>query len=169
MSSEGAPTERARGTVGAAGVRIAILVSRFNADVTDRLLQGALDCLNEHGAEDDLVDVYHVPGAWELPQAAARVVRLGRHDALVALGCVIRGETPHFDYVASEASAGLGEVARSSRIPLAFGVLTTDDRPQALARADDGPGNKGYEVTLGVLEMVALYETLDGHEGGGDS
>lgn len=164
MSSEGASTERARGTVSAAGVRVAILVSRFNDDVTDRLLRGALDCLEEHGAEQDHLDVYHVPGAWELPQAAARVVRLGRHDAVVALGCVIRGETPHFDYVASEASAGLGEVARSARIPLAFGVLTTDDRAQALARSEGGPGNKGYEVTLGVLEMVRLYGMLDGHE-----
>ncbi len=164
MTSEGAPTERARGTVSAAGVRIAIVVSRFNEDVTERLLNGALACLEEHGAREGSVDVYHVPGAWELPQAAARVVRGGRHDALVALGCVIRGETPHFDYVASEASSGLGAVARAASIPVAFGVLTTDDRAQALARAAEGPSNKGYEVTLGALEMIRLYERLKGSE-----
>ncbi len=161
MSSEGAPTERARGTVSAAGVRVAILVSRFNEDVTERLLEGALACLEEHGAEEADVDVYRVPGAWELPQTASRVVHAGRHDALVALGCVIRGETPHFDYVASEASSGLGSVARAARIPVSFGVLTTDDRAQAFARAEEGPSNKGYEVTLGALEMVRLYRTLE--------
>ncbi len=160
MSSEGSPGGSRRGRVSAVGVRVALLVSRFHEDVTSRLLEGALACLREHGADDDAVDVYRVPGAWELPQAAARVVAAGRHDALVALGCVIRGETPHFEYVAQEASSGLGAVARASAVPIAFGVLTTEDLAQALARSGSGTSNKGYEVALGVLEMVGLYRSL---------
>jgi 6,7-dimethyl-8-ribityllumazine synthase len=146
--------------VDAAGLRVAILVARFNADVTDRLLDGALRCLRDHGASEGDVQVLRVPGAWELPQAAARVAALGAHDAIVTLGCVIRGETPHFDYVCDQANLGLGEVARSSDVPLTFGVLTTDDRAQALARAGEGTANKGYEVTLAALQMVALYRSL---------
>jgi 6,7-dimethyl-8-ribityllumazine synthase len=103
------------------------------------------------------VEVLHVPGAWELPQTAARLVERGGSDAIVALGCVIRGETPHFDYVCAEASRGLGAVARASRIPVLFGVLTTDERAQALARAGDGPSNKGYETALAAVEMALLY------------
>lgn len=145
----------------ASGLRIAILVSRFNADITERLLEGALACLAEHGAARADLDVHFVPGAWELPQAAARVRSLGRHDALVTLGCVIRGETPHFDYVCDEANRGLGEVARASGgVPVVFGVLTTENHAQALARAGEGTGNKGYEVALAALQMVALYREM---------
>ena len=160
MTSRGSPAGSARGSVDAAGLRIAVLVSRFNADITDRLLDGALSCLREHGAAEGAVDVYHVPGAWELPQAAARVAALGRHDALIALGSVIRGETPHFLYVCDQANRGLGEVARSSRAPLVFGVLTTDTHDQALARAGSGPANKGWEVAIAALQMVELYRAL---------
>ncbi len=161
MSSEGSYTEQSHGTVNATGVRVALLVARFNGDVTGRLLNGALACLAEHGSKEGDVDVFHVPGAWELPQAAARVVKRGRHDAIVALGCVIRGETPHFEYVCAEANRGLGAVARKSAVPVAFGVLTTEDRAQALARAVDGPRNKGYEATLSVLQMVDLYRSME--------
>jgi 6,7-dimethyl-8-ribityllumazine synthase len=141
---------------------VAVLVARFNGDITERLLEGALACLREHGGRDDDVAVYRVPGAWELPQAAARVLEAGGDvDALVALGCVIRGETPHFEYVCAEANRGLGAVARSSETPVAFGVLTTDDHAQALARAGAGPTNKGYEATLSVLQMVDLYRSLE--------
>lgn len=160
MSSEGSPVQSGRGSVSAAGLHVALVVSRFNGDITSRLLEGALACLEEHGAEEGAADVYRVPGAWELPQAAARILETGKHDALVALGCVIRGETSHFEYVAGEASSGLGAVARTSSVPVAFGVLTTDDRVQALARSEEGSSNKGYEVTLGVLEMVELYRAL---------
>ena len=160
MTSRGTHADELRGTVDAAGVRVAVLVARFNADVTERLLDGALRCLREHGGSEDDVEVYRVPGAWELPQAAARIAASGRHDALVTLGCVIRGETPHFDYVCDQANLGLGEVARSSAMPLTFGVLTTEDRAQALARAGEGTSNKGYEVTLAALQMVALYRRL---------
>jgi len=161
VTSRGNPAGSARGSVDAAGLRIAVLASRFNADVTDRLLEGTMSCLREHGAVESQVDVYRVPGAWELPQAAARISALGRHDALIALGCVIRGETPHFQYVCEEANRGLGEVARSSRAPLVFGVLTTETHEQALARAAEGPANKGWEVAIAALEMVALYRTLE--------
>lgn len=162
MTSLGSHAGETRGTVDATGLRVAVLVARFNADVTDRLLEGALACLREHGAAEGDVDVFRVPGAWELPQAAARVAGRGRHDAIVTLGCVIRGETPHFEYVCDEANRGLGEVARASHAPLVFGVLTTDTHAQAMARAGEGPTNKGYEVTLAALGMVALYRSMDG-------
>lgn len=161
MTSRGSHADALRGTVDAAGLRVAVLVARFNADITERLLEGSLRCLREHGASDADVDVLRVPGAWELPQAAARIVASGRYDAIVTLGCVIRGETPHFDYVCDQANLGLGEVARASAVPLVFGVLTTDDHAQALARAGEGPTNKGYEVTLAALHMVALYRSLE--------
>jgi 6,7-dimethyl-8-ribityllumazine synthase len=161
VTSGGTHAQQSRGTVSARGMRVAVLVARFNGDVTDRLLDGARACLREHGGAEGDVSVYAVPGAWELPQAAARVLATGRHDALVALGCVIRGETPHFEYVCAEANRGLGSVARSSQAPVAFGVLTTDDHAQAMARAGDGPGNKGYEATLSVLQMVELYRDLE--------
>jgi len=164
VSGEGTHTGASRGSVSAVGVRAAVLVARFNGDITERLLAGALECLREHGAADDDVDVFRVPGAWELPQAAARILEAGRHHALVALGCVIRGETPHFEYVCDEANRGLGAVARSSRVPVAFGVLTTEDRAQALARAGEGnsaKGNKGYDAALSALQMVALYRSLE--------
>ncbi len=143
------------------GYRFALVVSRFNRSVTDRLLTGARECLAEHGVAEADVDVFRVPGAWELPQAARRIASGGRHDALVALGCVIRGETPHFEYVCDEASRGLGEVARSVDIPVLFGVLTTDTEEQALVRAAKGADNKGWEAALAALEMVELYRTLE--------
>jgi 6,7-dimethyl-8-ribityllumazine synthase len=139
---------------------VAVLAARFNADITDRLVEGAERALIEHGASATDIETIRVPGAWELPQAAARAVEAGRFDAIVALGCVIRGETPHFDYVCTQTTLGLGEVARTARVPVAFGVLTTDDAAQARARAGAGPDNKGYEAALAALEMVAVYRVL---------
>jgi 6,7-dimethyl-8-ribityllumazine synthase len=162
LSTDGSHVEQARGSFDASARKIALLVSRFNADITERLLEGALACLTEHGAARSDIDVVHVPGAWELPQTAARVVELGRHDGIVALGCVIRGETPHFDYVCSQASAGLGAVARSAPMPVLFGVLTTDDHAQALARAGDGKDNKGYECAIAALEMIDVFNAVEG-------
>ncbi len=159
MSSEGTHVRESRGEVDGSGVRAAVVVARFNAQVTDRLLGGALACLEEHGVES--VDVYPVPGAWELPQAAARLVACGAHDCIVTLGCVIRGETPHFDYVCSEATRGLGAIARATTMPVVFGVLTTDDLDQALARAVDGPDNKGYEAALSALQMYAFMQRTE--------
>jgi 6,7-dimethyl-8-ribityllumazine synthase len=141
---------------------VCVLAARFNASVTDELLVGALAALSEHGAAESDVTVIRVPGAWELPQAAARAVATERFDAVVTLGCVIRGETPHFDYVCQEATLGLGAVARSARIPVVFGVLTTDDLAQAEGRAGEGPDNKGYETALAAVEMAAVYRELGG-------
>lgn len=149
------------GNLSGAGRRFALLVSRFNSLVTDQLLSGARDCLARHGVEDDAIDVFRVPGAWELPQAARKVAGLGRHDALVVLGCVIRGATPHFEHVAGEASRGLGAVARQLDVPLSFGVLTTDTVEQALERAGTKAGNKGWDAALSALEMAALYDGLE--------
>ncbi|MDX1646025.1 MAG: 6,7-dimethyl-8-ribityllumazine synthase [Longimicrobiales bacterium] len=151
-----------RGELDASRLRIAVVAARFNAEITDRLLAGALTALREHGADEDRIHVLRVPGAWELPQTAARAVDLGRFDAIVTLGCVIRGETPHFDYVCQEASLGLGAVARASRIPVVFGVLTTDDALQAQARAGAGRDNKGYEAAMAAIEMAHVYRMLDG-------
>jgi 6,7-dimethyl-8-ribityllumazine synthase len=160
VSSEGSPASTPRSAAEAAGLRVAVLAARFNADITDSLVAGATRALIAHGGAEADIETWRVPGAWELPQAAACAVDAGRFDAIIALGCVIRGETPHFDYVCSEATLGLGAVARNARIPLAFGVLTTDDRAQALARAGDGPDNKGYEAAMAVMEMVSVFRGL---------
>jgi len=145
------------GQLDGSGRRFAIVVSRFNSRVTQQLLQGARDCLVRHAVEEDHIDVYHVPGAWELPQTARRVLDAGGHAALIALGCVIRGATPHFEYVAGEAAGGLGALARESEVPVVFGVLTTDTLEQALERAGTKAGNKGWDAALGALELADLF------------
>lgn len=162
MSTDGSPVDQSRSTVDATGARLAVVVARFHSDITERLLAGALEALREHGATDADVEVIRVPGAWELPQTAARAVERGRFDAIIALGCVVRGETPHFDFVCQEATLGLGAVARTSHIPVVFGVLTTDDVEQANARSRSGKDNKGYEVAIAALEMISVYRALGG-------
>jgi 6,7-dimethyl-8-ribityllumazine synthase len=142
------------------GLRVGIVVARFNQSVTDQLLAGALDALKQHGVPDDAVDVAVVPGAFELPVVAQRMASSGRYDALVCLGAVIRGETPHFDYVAGEAARGVAEVARRHDLPVAFGVLTTDTAEQALARAGGARGNKGWEAAVTALEMVQVLKIV---------
>jgi len=149
------------GSLVGTGRRIALLVSRFNGAITERLVEGARDCLVRHGVADGDIDVVRVPGAWELPAVAARVAELRRHDAIIALGCVIRGATPHFDHVAGEASSGLGTVARQQSIPVIFGVLTTDTIEQAVERAGTKAGNKGWDAALSALEMINLYGSLE--------
>ncbi len=149
------------GQLNGAGKRFAIVVSRFNNLITEQLLSGARDCLLRHGADDDSIEVYWVPGAFELPAVAGRVAQAGKHDALVALGCVIRGATPHFEHVAGEATRGLGLVAREAKIPVAFGVLTTDTLEQALERGGTKAGNKGWDAALSALELAGLYEHLE--------
>jgi 6,7-dimethyl-8-ribityllumazine synthase len=143
------------------GRHFAIIVSRFNELVTDRLLEGATGCLAQHGVRPEDVAVVRVPGAFELPAAAAALIRTGRYDGLVVLGCVIRGETPHFDYVAGEASRGLQELAMAHPVGLGFGVLTTDTTAQAVARAGGDRGNKGWEAALTALEMADLLRRLE--------
>jgi 6,7-dimethyl-8-ribityllumazine synthase len=156
----GSPAARSRGDSEAAGLRVALLAARFNSEITDALVEGAKRALLAHGADPEDVETIRVPGAWELPQAASKAAAAGRFDAIVALGCVIRGETPHFEYVCAEATLGLGAVARAASMPVAFGVLTTDDAEQARARAGAGPDNKGYEAAMAALEMVSVYRAL---------
>lgn len=136
-------------------IRFAIIVSRFNEVVTERLLAGARACFSDHGVEASDVAVYSVPGAWELPIAALHAARSG-FAGVVALGCVVRGDTPHFDYVAGGAAEGLLRVSVETGVPVAFGVLTTEDMDQALDRAGGKSGNKGYEAAATVLEMAQL-------------
>ena len=142
------------------GVRIGIALARFNRAVTDRLLSGALEALAGHGVADDAVDVATVAGAFELPLCAQRLAMAGRYDALVCLGAVVRGETPHFDFVAGEATRGIGAVALRFDLPVAFGLLTTDTMAQALARAGGDAGNKGYDAAVTALEMVQVFRAL---------
>jgi 6,7-dimethyl-8-ribityllumazine synthase len=146
------------------GVRVAVVVSRFNRSVTEALLDGALEGLRSHGVADDAIDVLRVPGAFEITVAAEACAASGRYAALVCLGAVVRGETPHFEFIAREVSRGVGEVACRHRIPVAFGVLTTDTMEQALARAGSGHGNKGFEAAVTALEMASL---LRAHESAG--
>jgi 6,7-dimethyl-8-ribityllumazine synthase len=141
-------------------VRVAVLVSRYNEVVTTRLLDGARQCLREQGVADARVDVIWVPGAFELAVAAEAAAASGRYAALVALGCVIRGETPHFEYVAGEATRGLGNVALAHRLPIGFGVLTTENLAQALARAGGAAGNKGYEAAAAALTTADVLAQL---------
>jgi 6,7-dimethyl-8-ribityllumazine synthase len=138
------------------GLKLCLVVSRFNEPVTARLEDGALRCLEAHGVAAKDVEIIHVPGAWELPLAARWAAASGDFDGILALGCVIRGETPHFEYISLGATLGLESVAREAGIPVGFGVLTTDDGEQARARAGGAKGNKGEETALAVLEMCSL-------------
>lgn len=140
--------------------RVAILVSRYNEMITRRLLDGARNCCREAGVPDDQVDVAWVPGAFELPAVAEAAARTGRYACLVALGAVIRGDTAHFDYVAGEAAYGLGAVARTHGVPVAFGVLTVDTMQQALDRAGGSAGNKGEEAAAAALQAADLIAQL---------
>jgi 6,7-dimethyl-8-ribityllumazine synthase len=149
-----------------AGRRIAIVVARFNEGITQRLLDGALDALTRHGVALEDVDVLWVPGAWELPSAARRALGADRYDAVVALGAVVRGDTPHFDYVAGESARGLAQASADFDAPVAFGVLTCDDMAQAEARAGGAHGNKGWDAALAALEMADLFHRLDAADEG---
>ncbi|HZO18972.1 MAG TPA: 6,7-dimethyl-8-ribityllumazine synthase [Gemmatimonadaceae bacterium] len=149
------------GTPAGSGRRIAVLASRFNESVTRKLADGAIDALVRHGLTSENIDVIWVPGAWELPAAARRLLSSERYDALVAVGAVIRGETPHFDYVAGEAARGLAQASADFDIPIGFGLLTTDTTAQAEARAGGDHGNKGWDAALAALEMADLFDRLD--------
>ncbi len=144
------------------GFRFGIVVSRFNSFITERLLQGAVDALERGGAVSKDVDVIHVPGAFELPLAAKKLAMTGRYDALIAIGCVIRGETAHYDYVCSETSRGLQLAQMDTGVPVMFCVLTCDTLEQAIDRAGLKGGNKGFEAGLGGIEMAQLSRKLRG-------
>ena len=149
------------GTPSGHGRRFAVVASRFNETVTQKLVDGALDALVRHGAAADDVDVVWVPGAWELPAAVRRLLATERYDALVAVGAVIRGDTPHFDYVAGEASRGIADAGTDFEIPIGFGLLTCDTMAQAEARAGGEHGNKGWGAAVAALEMADLFARLD--------
>lgn len=144
-----------------AGRRVAVVVARFNESITQRLLDGALDALTRHGTAFEDIDVLWVPGAWELPFAARRALAADRYDTLVALGAVIRGDTPHFDFVSSECARGLAQASADFDFPVALGVLTCDTMEQAEARAGGAHGNKGWDAALAALEMADLFGRLD--------
>ena len=155
--SESRPIE---GEFQAAGARFAIVVARWNGEVTEKLLQGAQRALRRQDVAGEDVQVYRAPGAFELPLAARKIAETGRFDAVITLGAVIRGGTPHFEYVCAETTRGIGEVALATGVPVAFGVLTTDDQEQARERAGPGSDNKGEEAALTALEMVSLLRQL---------
>lgn len=156
---------RHSGRIRGAGRRIGVVVSRFNDLITDRLLAGARSCLLDHGVADGDIHVAWAPGAWELPLAAQMLLEKKGCDAIVALGCVIRGDTPHFDYVAGAAASGLSALSMRTGRPVTFGVLTVDTTEQALSRAGGKLGNKGWEAALAALEMLDLAAALEADRG----
>ncbi len=144
----------------AQNLRFGIVVSRFNDFICDRLLGGALDALQRSGADEKAIDVYKVPGAFEIPLIARKVASTGRYDAVICLGAVIRGATPHFDYVANEVSKGVAHVGLETGVPIAFGVLTTDTLEQAIERAGSKSGNKGWDAAMAAVEMANLIQQI---------
>ena len=148
------------GRLSAEGFRFAIIVSRFNDFISSRLVEGAMDALTRHGANEEQASIVKVPGAFEIPIVAKKLAESGNFDALICLGAVIRGSTPHFDYVAAEVSKGIANVSLESKIPVTFGVLTTDNLEQAIERAGSKSGNKGYEAAVAAMELVNLFNEL---------
>jgi len=148
------------GKLNAAGLKFGVIVSRFNSFICDRLVEGALDALVRHGAADADIDILRVPGAFEIPVAAQKAAANGRYDALICLGAVIRGSTPHFDYVCAEVSKGVAAVSLDSGMPVSFGVITTDSIEQAIERAGTKAGNKGSDAAMTAIEMVNLFKEI---------
>lgn len=148
------------GALTAKGFTFGIVASRFNEFISARLLEGALDALRRHGAEEDRISVVRVPGSFEIPLTAKRLAASGRYDAVICLGAVIRGATPHFDYIASEVSKGVAAASLETGVPIAFGVLTTDSIEQAVERAGTKGGNKGFDAACSAIEMANLFREL---------
>lgn len=148
----------------ATGLRLAVVVSRWNSFIGDRLVEGALDAITRHGGDASAVTLIRVPGAFELPMAAQRAARSGRYDAVIALGVLIRGSTPHFDYIAAEATKGLAAASMETGVPVGYGLLTTNSIEQAIERAGSKAGNKGAEAALAAVEMANLYKKIEGHD-----
>lgn len=149
------------GTLVAPKGKFAIVVSRFNSFITEKLLEGAVDALVRHGASEASIDVYRVPGTWEIPGVVRKVATAGKHVGVIALGCVIRGGTPHFEYVSAEVAKGVGAISASAEVPVTFGVLTVDSVEQAIDRAGVKAGNKGAEAASACIEMANLYAKLE--------
>lgn len=153
--------KKIEGKINAEGFKFAVLVSRFNSFISEKLIDGAVDALVRNGAKDGDITIVKVPGAFEIPAAAKILVNKG-YDAVICLGAVIRGATPHFEYVASEASKGVAQVSMESKVPVIFGILTTDSLEQAIERAGSKSGNKGWDAAIAAIEMVNLYQELNG-------
>jgi len=150
------------GALSAAGLRFGIVASRFNGLIVESLIDGALDAIVRTGGQEHDISIVRCPGAFEVPQVVRRVLARGGVDAVIALGAVIRGSTPHFDYVAGQAASGLGQVATHADVPVVFGILTTETIEQALERAGTKAGNKGFDAAMAAIEMVNLYRSLGG-------
>lgn len=148
------------GTLSAKGLKFALVISRFNSFITERLLGGALDALKRSGAEDADIELVRVPGSWEMPVVVSELVKQKRHDAVICLGAVIRGDTPHFDYVAGEAAKGIAQASLQAGVPVAFGVLTTNTLEQAIDRAGAKSGNKGFDAAMTAIETANLLRSL---------
>jgi 6,7-dimethyl-8-ribityllumazine synthase len=148
------------GKISAEGYRFGLVVSRFNDFISSKLVEGAVDALKRHGATEEQLLIVKVPGAFEIPLVAKKLAESGKVDAVICLGAVIRGSTPHFDYVAAEVSKGIAVVALDTKVPVAFGVLTTDNLEQAIERAGTKSGNKGWDAALAAMEMVNLFKQL---------
>ena len=148
------------GRLSASGIRFAIVVSRFNSFITERLLAGAMDALTRTGADPDAIDIIKVPGSWEVPLAASEAARSGQFDAIICLSAVIQGETPHFEYVASEAAKGIAQASAANQIPISFGVLTTNTLEEAIDRAGAKGGNKGFDAAMTAIEMADLLRQM---------
>lgn len=158
MSDNHNDVKQISGHLKADGLKFGIVVSRFNDFLTDKLLSGALDCLIRHGGDAAEQTVTRVPGSLEIPSAAARMVESGKYDGIICLGAVIRGHTPHFEYVASESSKGIARLALDNKLPVIYGIITTDTIEQAVERAGTKSGNKGWDAALSAIEMVNLYK-----------
>jgi len=148
------------GYLKAEGYRFGLVVSRFNEFISSKLLTGALDVLKRHGAREDDIQVFWVPGSFEIPLVAKKIAKSGRYDAVICLGAVIRGDTPHFEYVASEVAKGIALVGLETEVPVMFGIITSDTLEQAIERAGTKAGNKGWDAALGAIEMVNLLKNL---------
>jgi 6,7-dimethyl-8-ribityllumazine synthase len=148
------------GTLEGKDKRFAIVASRFNDFITARLLEGALDCFNRHGGDEKNITVVRVPGSFEIPLTAAKLAKTGKYDAVICLGAIIRGATPHFDYVAAEAAKGVAQAAFASGVPVIFGILTTENIEQAVERAGTKSGNKGWDAMISALEMADLSKKI---------
>ncbi len=151
-----------QGFLTAVGFRFAIVASRWNDFLTSKLVEGALDALERLGADENSVEIFKVPGSFELPLTAQRVAQSGDFDAIICIGTVIRGETPHFEYVAGEATKGISQVSMQTGIPVLFGIVTADTLEQAINRTGVKAGNKGFEAAMSAVELVNLYKTMDG-------
>jgi 6,7-dimethyl-8-ribityllumazine synthase len=148
------------GALSAKDTRFALVVARFNDFIGQKLVEGAVDCIHRHGGSEENIAIYRCPGAFELPMVAKKVALSGRYDAIITLGVIIRGSTPHFDVIAAEATKGIAQVALDTMVPIAFGVLTTENLEQAIERAGTKAGNKGFDAAMTAIEMVNLYRQI---------